>query len=311
MVTKKELEQELQTLKRKLNEKEEELEFSKSKINKQKEELDTSHSKINKQEHLLQKLKDRIECPVCLDVPRSGPVPVCPNGHIVCLKCKRDSCPSCRIVIGDGKSLLALVVLEGIEHKCIFEDCSEIVALEDIEKHEKVCPHRSVECPDEICSQKVPLSKLVDHLINSEKCCYTTIAPRVAKKGWNRINYTIRNVAKKSPGWSVHVYSFSDEILAIYPMRSNGQFYFVIVMFASEKVCSKYNFEMYFHEHGSEALESEVSVKFRGSPFSIDAKKTDLNMYGTSERLMTELLKKSVDENAFSLSFKISKKEKI
>ena len=34
-------------------------------------------------------LRKRVECPVCLEIPRSGPVFVCKNGHFVCQKCKR------------------------------------------------------------------------------------------------------------------------------------------------------------------------------------------------------------------------------
>ena len=34
-------------------------------------------------------LKGLVECPVCLTVPRQGsPMPVCSNGHFVCLRCR-------------------------------------------------------------------------------------------------------------------------------------------------------------------------------------------------------------------------------
>lgn len=55
---------------------------------------------------LVAKLREMVECPVCLELPREGPVPVCPNGHVVCSPCLRrrrqiegeliTSCPSCR-----------------------------------------------------------------------------------------------------------------------------------------------------------------------------------------------------------------------
>ena len=45
-------------------------------------------------------LRKRVECPVCLEIPRSGPVFVCKNGHFVCQKCKRGgNCPTCREVM--------------------------------------------------------------------------------------------------------------------------------------------------------------------------------------------------------------------
>ena len=82
-----------------------------------------------KQEGMMQQILDKLECPVCLNIPRCGPVPVCPNGHFVCIKCKADSCPTCRTVMGSGKSLLASTSLENIEHKCKFDHCEEKFAL--------------------------------------------------------------------------------------------------------------------------------------------------------------------------------------
>merc|ERR1719186_2401780 len=60
----------------------------------------------DKHKHLVDKLKDKIECPVCLEVPRASPVLACPNGHLVCKKCKTGSCPTCRVEMGNGRSLL-------------------------------------------------------------------------------------------------------------------------------------------------------------------------------------------------------------
>ena len=33
------------------------------------------------------KLQKLVECPVCLTLPRNGPVPCCANGHLVCSPC--------------------------------------------------------------------------------------------------------------------------------------------------------------------------------------------------------------------------------
>ena len=68
------------------------------------EELDSSNNKRTKLDDLLDKIKDIIECPVCLDIPHSSIVPVC----FVCEKCKKtEFCPSCKTKMGQGKSLLA------------------------------------------------------------------------------------------------------------------------------------------------------------------------------------------------------------
>ena len=44
-----------------------------------------------KYEALTDKLKDRIECPVCYEIPVAGPVYSCVNGHLVCTNCKREN----------------------------------------------------------------------------------------------------------------------------------------------------------------------------------------------------------------------------
>ena len=77
-------------------------------------------------------------------------------------------------------------------------------------------------------------------------------------------------------------------------------------MFASESECSKFKFEMIVHEHGKDASDSENTVKFSGSPLSIDVKKEELFLYGASDRLMAKML-----ESTVSFSFKIIRKGNI
>ena len=84
--------------------------------------------KLNKVSKVLEELKVKIECPVCLGVPREGPVPCCPSGHITCSPCLerlrlqarpgRVKCPTCRAPMGEGESLLARIVLENMDHQC-------------------------------------------------------------------------------------------------------------------------------------------------------------------------------------------------
>jgi len=304
MVTRmNQLHQENKDLKRKLNDQKEEVNSLKKKLNEKEEEVDFS-------KNMLEKLKDKIECPVCLGIPRGRPVPVCPNGHVVCIECKRDTCPTCRIAMGTNTSLLAGTVLENIEHKCKFEDCNENFNLEDVKKHEAVCLHRTVNCPSPKCAEKTPLSKLFDHLTNSNnKCCE---GYHLALENWNRISLGAGGdvFRKNKVCWPMHVYFYpKGEIFAVFPIKSGGQFYFMVVMFASETECSKYKFEMIVHEEESEALDSVMAAKFCGNPLSIDLMKEDQKLYNTGEKLMTKIVKKSIDGNAFSLSFKISKED--
>ena len=66
---------------------------------------------------MMREVRAKMECPVCLTIPRNGPPPCCPRGHIVCTGCFEQireghgGCPTCREPMGEGKSLLGIVRL--------------------------------------------------------------------------------------------------------------------------------------------------------------------------------------------------------
>jgi len=113
------------------------------------------------------RLHDQIECPVCLEVPTSGPVFCCPNGHLVCSKCKDTNCPTCRSKMFTGKSLLAVTAIENIDHKCKNDGCKEVFPLAEYETHLNICPHRIISCPapNQWCTKKIALSKVYEHIL--------------------------------------------------------------------------------------------------------------------------------------------------
>ena len=80
---------------------------------------------LDKYKQVVEKMKEKVECPVCMEMPRKGPVPMCTNGHFICTPCldkrKQDGkyeCATCKVGMGGIKSLLATVVLENVEHQC-------------------------------------------------------------------------------------------------------------------------------------------------------------------------------------------------
>ena len=124
----------------------------------------------------LEEVKGKIEGPVCLVIPRSGPVPVCPNGHFVCLVCQpcltNDSlCPTYRVDMGAGKSLLATTIIQQIDHNCKLDGCNEALTLEGLDKHESGWYNRTVMCPYPKCPAKVSLANLEENLKMSMRCC--------------------------------------------------------------------------------------------------------------------------------------------
>ena len=122
-----------------------------------------------KYDDLVRKLRDKVECPVCFDVPRAAPVPVCPNGHVVCVKCVRDVCPTCRVTMQHNTSLaLAVAVIENIEHSCEHEDCGKWFPHAEIDRHMASCSKRPVSCPGLDCGKRMPRLELLPHMIG---CC--------------------------------------------------------------------------------------------------------------------------------------------
>ena len=94
-------------------------------------------------------LSERMECPVCLTVPRKGPVPCCPRGHLICQPCHKRmkeemqrNCPTCRGPMGEGKNLLARAVIENLDHLCDLAGCKQLVPFQELERHREKCEFR-------------------------------------------------------------------------------------------------------------------------------------------------------------------------
>jgi len=269
-------------------------------------------NKADKNKHIVKQLSNKIECPVCLEVPRASPVPVCPNGHIVCKTCKTKTCPTCSISMGNGKSLLAFTVIENIEHKCKFDDCEEYLAFNKLNAHTKVCSHRTVRCPYYHCDEKVCLSNLLDHF--SKEKCSVKPAPVVIDKtssgGRGQANYTLDEKDKSASGlaWKTAIFSYGDASFAIFPEKKDGLYYFSAVMFASEAECSKYRLEIELNEGNSKSQDAEVSFRYCGKPCSIDANNKDSQYLGltVNSEGMGKIFQGS--SNAFTMFFSIREK---
>jgi len=232
----------------------------------------------------VQDLKKQIECPVCLEVPRKGPVFACSNGHLVCQKCKRETCPTCRGAVGDNKSLIAVAVIEKILHDCKFVECEEEFALNQIEEHEKNCEHRIVACPYyEQCDQRVSLSRLLEHL--EKKPCGRRRAPKVVEKYVSEsvlYQANTRQLFDSSNGlhWKVATYSHMGYLLALCVNKShNNMWQFIVVMFETPEVCAEFNVEIEVYEADSD-VDTRVSAKVHCHPCSIDEPRAEMEGLG-------------------------------
>jgi len=255
---------------------------------------------------LLEDLKDHVKCPVCLEVPRSGPIYSCPNGHHVCQKCKQRTCPLCRAVMGDHKSLLAVEIIENILHKCKFVECEYKFPLgEELAGHERNCKHRIVTCPGSHCDEKFALTNLSEH--RGKKTCSSFAEPIVIDETTATAdqNYfsDINCLKDKQINWDIDWFSYKGIQLALCVNKSGGLYHFYIVMFESEDVCAGYVVEMEVCKKYS-PQESRNYLKFRGNPVSVDTPKSDIETFGlTVHHKAMEKMVLEGDVFKFTVSF--------
>ena len=128
-----------------------------------------------------EKFRKLVECPVCLSTPREGPVPCCPQGHLVCVSCLgkwkdggRKDCPTCRGVMGQGKSLLAFAVAQQVQHECKHRGCTKLLYVSQIEEHERGCEWRLIVCPSagNKCRATIPFCQVEIHAQNCRRCTW-------------------------------------------------------------------------------------------------------------------------------------------
>lgn len=122
-----------------------------------------------------EQLAKAVECPVCLEIPRQGPINQCTNGHLICNACypKLTTCPVCKCVLAASatRCLLADLVLEFVPNTCKFHThgCDKVLISKARKEHEVICPFREVQCPNLNCHTKVTLPKLLEHTQTEHK----------------------------------------------------------------------------------------------------------------------------------------------
>jgi len=262
----------------------------------------------NKNKKIVDTLLEKLECPVCLTIPRFGPTPICPNGHIVCSKCIKDLriCPMCRVNMGHAKSLLAKAVIENIDHKCDFAGCAEQLSHEKLNAHAKVCSHRPVLCPYVTCHVKVGLSKLVYHMQVNHNSKHKMIPSDHSHKF--EMHFRSNN-PNESVQWKPRTFSYNNVCFCILVEKEKGHHYTYPVIFASSSDCSKYIIELAVHERSSTLENSKYCFKLCGQPISIDEDKKELKSLGlaVNRRGMEQVFRNSNNKthNCFSCTISI------
>ena len=298
---------ELTKLRKDLDEKEVMKSELKMKVGKQKKEMEDLTKKIELHDGFVAKLKNQIECPVCLGVPSEAPVFSCPNGHMICnrCKCKMDTCPTCKEAMGQDKSLLAVTILENIDHECSIDGCEETLSFEDLGNHVRDCEHRVVRCPFAGCDETMPLMDLMKHLNDSKKCCMFIKDCEENGSGFTHLVYV--NNFFKDRIWKIGIFKYQGVAFAIKMDHANGNLNVSLLMFKSEPKCAKYKLEIIAHCADSTPQDASFSYICRGAPGSVDQEWDRLKQVRltVSDEAMRTILKKKNNHDQFKISFNI------
>ena len=130
-----------------------------------------------------------LECPVCLEYPRTRPVYTCNNGHITCSECIskiRGFCPICRnedIKPNQFVSRMTDTALQGVLISCRFaiHGCLKKSQIDSMQHHEERCSYREVACPGRhrmgplVCNWHGSLYNMCDHVIENK--CMQILGP--------------------------------------------------------------------------------------------------------------------------------------
>jgi len=217
-------------------------------------------------------LKDVLECPVCLKVPRQPPIYQCERGHCICSVChaKLTNCPVCRIPLGKTRSLIFEKVLSKMPHSCKFSDygCKMEHTKTTLECHEKDCGYRLVNCVDLACQTQVPMAQLVEHM----------------KKDHEREDFVHTESNTYRSHFIVQSSDFTGEIMWISDhivfedrhffreccRSKDGQWFVWVYMIGSRKECEEY---IYTVKIVSDDREEELMYRGRCVPLDVPKEK--------------------------------------
>jgi len=269
------------------------------------------YKEYEKYKTIVQRLVDKVECPVCLEVPKKFPIPVCPNGHVVCSKCVREDCPTCRVKMGKGKSSLAVTVIENIDHQCDNEGCQETFPFGELGSHGKLCRYRLVRCPDFSCSQNVSLASLLTHMVSCGSLYGVKV---VVYKLPQELNFIIEREHKGNKAWKIKAMRYDERIFLfkmakVVDVEGKYKWWFAVQMVGGEEDASRYGVTILVYRT-KEGSEGKYSQRYKGDVCPIDIKTMDeANEKGLclilTDFAMEKLLKVGDNEIEFSVSVDI------
>jgi len=228
-----------------------------------------AHSANNPKTILMDdKMKEVMECPVCLKLPRKGPIFQCGRGHCVCSICrpKLAKCPLCEGAFIETRNLIFEKLLAiPMKHACKFADygCQFEETIMPLEHHERECRYRLVSCFSIFgCDEHVSLAYLLEHMRQKHSDVITEDT-----NNWNWA-LTSEGFDQEQDIWYCPTYFSHDgqNFFSECMHSSVGQWYTWVYMTGSEEECKKWTYTVRLFS--TEKKNQELI--FRGSCVPVD-----------------------------------------
>jgi len=257
------------------------MEEEKTKMEKEKIKMEEEKAKLEEERVRVEKVsreqESLVECPVCLALPREDrAVPCCPRGHFVCSSCLEDlisqgkpgNCPTCRVAMGHGLSLLALTVVKNAQHECGHQGCNVKLNFDQIKDHEEKCVWRLILCPGKgtNCTARVPFSTVLNHVQTCTDCRWPP--KHVDEDGVFIANTISKDTVvrhRRTSSWSTKVVQFEGRVFFVRSHKKDENYIVDVVMKGSQEDCE--NFKVKASLLNVETLDSESGKSVFKSSF--------------------------------------------
>ena len=255
-------------------------------------------------------MADMVKCPVCLMLPRENkPVPCCPRGHFVCSTCKdrltRQNlpCPTCRIPMGEGQSLLALAVVKEALHECSLPGCGMKLLFDKIKEHEETCQWRRVRCPGgSRCNHVVPFCQVLTHVEDCNKCKLAEDSDGILKRGVAISKRHIdANVDEDGWRWRTLVLFFQGQVFFVRPIWRNGCFLCEVMMKGTKEECRGFEAKVSVVD----AVSGQAMLTTSSFPRSLDAEYEIGFCLSAPKQALSEVWKYEAARNVFLIYFRV------
>ena len=154
-------------------------------------------------------------------------------------------CPTCRVAMGQGQSLLALTVVKNARHECRLQGCNMSLPFGEIKEHEENCNWRLIICPSDgnSCTAMVPFCRVLAHGKNCSACVLSP-GRRYLDNGAEMNSYLKLDTADafdgKDVSWKTEILLGQGVVFFVRLSRKGGIFTIDVVMKGSKEECEEF-----------------------------------------------------------------------